>query len=160
MGWGTFISCISFESRLLIFNSNVNKTRQKGLSSGLNVIIIQLVWSAPMLLWQFCLLYKEHQWGPKHFVRLPWICVVVKKVLLSISLYNDTFYNNYIPYIQRRKYRTILNRTIWSIVLSVNSIQVLLVTWSNFRDIGNLRFWGGHFSKWPKLVVNLSFFFW
>ena len=31
-------------------------------------------------------------------------------------------------------------------------------TWSNFRDIGNLRFWGGHFEKWPKLVVSPSFF--
>ena len=31
-------------------------------------------------------------------------------------------------------------------------------TWSNFRDIGNLRFWGGHFEKWPKLVVSPSYF--
>ena len=27
----------------------------------------------------------------------------------------------------------------------------------NFRDIGNLRFCGGHFEKWPKLVVSPSF---
>ena len=31
-------------------------------------------------------------------------------------------------------------------------------TWSNFRDIGNLRFWGGHFEKWPTLVVSPSYF--
>ena len=31
-------------------------------------------------------------------------------------------------------------------------------TWSNFRDIGNLKFWGGHFEKRPKLVVSPSFF--
>ena len=27
-------------------------------------------------------------------------------------------------------------------------------TWSNFRDIWNIRSWGGHFEKWPKLVVS------
>ena len=32
------------------------------------------------------------------------------------------------------------------------------LTWSNFRDIGNLRFCGGHFEKWPKFVVSPSFF--
>ena len=32
-------------------------------------------------------------------------------------------------------------------------------TWSNFRDIWNLRFWGGHFEKWLKLIVSPSFFF-
>ena len=26
--------------------------------------------------------------------------------------------------------------------------------------IGNLRFRGGHFEKWPKLVVSPIFFFW
>ena len=31
-------------------------------------------------------------------------------------------------------------------------------TWSNFRDIGKLRFWGGHFEKWLKIVVSPSFF--
>ena len=31
-------------------------------------------------------------------------------------------------------------------------------TWSNFRDIGNLRFWGGHFEKWPISVMSPSFF--
>ena len=25
-------------------------------------------------------------------------------------------------------------------------------------DIGNLRFWGGHFEKWPKIIVSPSFF--
>ena len=30
--------------------------------------------------------------------------------------------------------------------------------WSTFRDVGNLSFWGGHFEKWPKLVVSPSFF--
>ena len=32
-------------------------------------------------------------------------------------------------------------------------------TWSNFQDIGNLRFWGGHFEKWMKLVVSPMVFF-
>ena len=31
-------------------------------------------------------------------------------------------------------------------------------TWSSFRDIGNFRFWGGHFKRGPQLVASPSFF--
>ena len=31
-------------------------------------------------------------------------------------------------------------------------------TWSNFRDIGNLRSCGGHFEKCPNLIVSPIFF--